>query len=490
MASVAGAAAVAVEPTVAPVPSEAAALVKYSAEKDHWFAYNSDCELCAKYNTYFDKFGVGRWIGEATGFRLDCYDDSAHEKVESGPHHEVLRLKDERVGRGTGIFKMSIKIRVKVGSPVEDGSSIEDDSLIEYRDTIEDHNPMPRRCFIFMEESEGNQLSKLCGDLDLKSQAKVASEIMEFEKGLAALWLSWHGSLFRKCYEDHPPQHLQPAKVVNEVPEEVVKRAEYDFYIGPSQEFRLWEAEREKLEDYHGPWASASDYVKTLLRCEIDLLSKHAGEDQDGAGQSVKRLQCAPQVCVELLQKASSVVQYIMPKDDSITASRVRHLGLSLNDIFVDKDLRIETVMGWRGAWAGPAFAVHAPPPAFDIGGHDMLNHPEEFLAQLKPEVSEEEFDRSSQQLLARSDEYKQATNNAMWSLIHVAIKTQEFGILPTKHFLIQVQRNWDRFDAQDPCPYDFTEDEIRQHVEEFDGLDQEGEDGVKRACLQATRWV
>ncbi|KAK7517432.1 hypothetical protein IWZ03DRAFT_376152 [Phyllosticta citriasiana] len=179
-----------------------------------------------------------------------------------------------------------------------------------------------------------------------------------------------------------------------------------------------------------------------------------------------------------------------MPKDDSITASRVRHPGLSLTDIFVDKDLRIETVIGWRGAWAGPAFAVHAPPPAFDIGGHDMLNHPEEFLAQLNPEVSEEEFDRITQQLLVRSDEYKQATNNAMWSLIHVAIKTQEFGILPLKHFLIQVQRNWDRFDAQDPCLYDFTEDEIRQHVEEFDGLDQEGEDGVERACLQATRWV
>ncbi|KAK8182817.1 hypothetical protein BC567DRAFT_66250 [Phyllosticta citribraziliensis] len=264
-------------------------------------------------------------------------------------------------------------------------------------------------------------------------------------------------------------------------------------YIGPSQEFRLWEGEREHMVDHRGPWTSATDYVKALLGCEIDW-AKNAGEKQGEAGQETKKLQSPPEVYFELLQKASAIVPHIMPRKERTTASRLLHRCLRPEDIFVDEEFRIKTVIGWRGSWVGPAFAGHAP-TAYEIGGHDMLNQPKEFLAQLKSAVSEEEFDRFSKQLLARSRKHKELTNSPISSLIHVAIKIEEFGLLPLREFLIQVQRTWGHFDTQgvnseDPCPYHFTDAEMREHAEEVEGLEKEGKEEVKQACLEAKRWV
>ncbi|KAK8152892.1 hypothetical protein BKA80DRAFT_258208 [Phyllosticta citrichinensis] len=237
--------------------------------------------------------------------------------------------------------------------------------------------------------------------------------------------------------------------------------------------------------------ASATDYVTALLGCEIDWANV-ASEKQDEASQETKKLHFAPQVCVELLQKASSIVPHIMPRKERTTASRLLHRCLRPEDIFVDEEFRIKTVIGCRGSWAGPAFAGQAP-TAYDIGGHDMLNQPKEFLAQLKSEVSEEEFDRFSKQLLLRSREHKETTLSPIWSLIHVAIKIEEFGLLPLREFLIQAQRTWGHFDtqgvdAQDPCPYHFTDDEMREHAEEVEGLEKGDKEEVKQACLQAKR--
>lgn len=237
--------------------------------------------------------------------------------------------------------------------------------------------------------------------------------------------------------------------------------------------------------------SSAVEYVKSVLKYEIDCLSKYDN---------------SPDVQIKLLKEASSIVENVFPKNIESAPAQIQHPHLSFDNIFVDEQGHIKSVIGWRGAWVGPAFAAQ-PPTAFEFCGHDeVLALPEAFISQLKPEASEE----ISQQLLARTKEHREATNNPISSLINIAMKTREYGILPLKHYLIQVQRwvslssqvkigkllltptprHWDRFEAESPCPYEFTTDEVKQHLEELEGLGEGEEAKVKRACLQATRWL
>ncbi|KAK8245134.1 hypothetical protein HDK77DRAFT_245186 [Phyllosticta capitalensis] len=478
-------------------------------ENEPFYAYDSDCEACndgAALLTLYDFDGICQCVAFAG---IHCWENI--EKIAHGTLYKVFLLTDvsDKESPQKAIMKIthpsfgpSAHVDKTVNSegatmrfasrefnlPVpevllrEQRGYLEDpkgfsnglwwDSVQEDSKGDPDPWPYPVTKHLLIREAEGTRLSQAWKQLDSKSQVNAINEILKFEKKLASHHFEWHGCLYidreygcngeKSRYKligfpmdgnwvaDPPPQH---------------------YYMGPYVGNEALGTETRPEENHHGPWSSAVEYVKSVLKYEIDCLSKYDN---------------SPDVQIKLLKEASSIVENVFPKNIESAPAQIQHPHLSFDNIFVDEQGHIKSVIGWRGAWVGPAFAAQ-PPTAFEFCGHDeVLALPEAFISQLKPEASEE----ISQQLLARTEEHREATNNPISSLINIAMKTREYGILPLKHYLIQVQRHWDRFEAESPCPYEFTTDEVKQHLEELEGLGEGEEAKVKRACLQATRWL
>ncbi|KAK7517434.1 hypothetical protein IWZ03DRAFT_171690 [Phyllosticta citriasiana] len=100
---------------------------------------------------------------------------------------------------------------------------------------------------------------------------------------------------------------------------------------------------------------------------------------------------------IELLERALSIVPYIMPKDSEITSPRLHHPTFGIDDVYLDEKYHVKSVIGRRGAWVGPLFGTMSD--ALKLSLDDEMLHPERVTKQLKPAVSKEELDLLSQTL-------------------------------------------------------------------------------------------
>ncbi|KAK8182818.1 hypothetical protein BC567DRAFT_66254 [Phyllosticta citribraziliensis] len=216
-------------------------------------------------------------------------------------------------------------------------------------------------------------------------------------------------------------------------------------------------------------------------------MSEHASKSVEDQAQK-EELQPSTDVKVELLRKALSIVEHVMPKDGESTAARLCHPDLNFGNIFVDEKGHIKSVIGWRGAWVGPLFATHPPtkPPWYRIercSSGDTYS-PEQFINQLKFQGYGKEIEQFLRAKEARDQEEDKVRKNPVTSLMAAVEQLASGYTLPLRHFLVAVQRSWNRFSTKDPCPYSFTEEEIKEHFEE-------AEDGtMKEQCMMVAEWI
>ncbi|KAK8152893.1 hypothetical protein BKA80DRAFT_258209 [Phyllosticta citrichinensis] len=127
----------------------------------------------------------------------------------------------------------------------------------------------------------------------------------------------------------------QKARVLHGASPEEKQLTESEFYIGRSCERTC-----------------AYDYVESRFRCQIGCLSKKIN-----TRDNVDKASIPYEYHIELLQRVLSIDPYIMPKDNDLTSPKLHHPAFSLDNIYVDEDFRVKTVIGWRSSWVGPAFA-------------------------------------------------------------------------------------------------------------------------------------
>ncbi|KAL1982712.1 hypothetical protein VTN96DRAFT_963 [Rasamsonia emersonii] len=263
--------------------------------------------------------------------------------------------------------------------------------------------------------------------------------------------------------------------------QEVKDDIESQFEIGPIVQREFWKGERSKMHCYHGPWRTAKDYLESLARREMKWINDHADPTKDMGNPwlNTSKAQRSPNAHIDLLQRFLSAIPYIIPKDTELTSPRLWHPDFHAGNIFVDNEGKITSLIDWQGAWAEPMFLGSNPPKLLDYGVDILMNLPENF-SQLDEDTKDQLRYRFSQSVLIHAYETRTAVENPLMhrmmhnyqgktlkEIVAFASDTWDSGLFPLRECLIRIEREWDDFDADEPCPYHFTEEEIQEHQEE-----------------------
>jgi hypothetical protein len=122
------------------------------------------------------------------------------------------------------------------------------------------------------------------------------------------------------------------------------------------------------IPDFYFLGTTETDYLKSLVCCEIDWLSKYAG----GKGELFNPFihassnQQSPQAHIDLLEKFLSIIPLITPKAEEIISAWLWHPDFHAGNIFVDEDGKITSLIDWQGRWTGPIF-INVNPPKLEV---------------------------------------------------------------------------------------------------------------------------
>ncbi|KAK7611299.1 hypothetical protein BKA81DRAFT_404174 [Phyllosticta paracitricarpa] len=191
-----------------------------------------------------------------------------------------------------------------------------------------------------MDFAKGNPASSVKKILqnDVVARTRMSHHVWLYEKRVSSFVFDRYGSLYRPSSDFmYEVPRCHKARVLHGASPEEKRLTETEFYIGPSCEKTLFQGDGKQLmEQHHGPWTCATDYVNSLLRLEIEALyRKINGKDvppakSDKAGISYEYY-------IELLERALSIVPYIMPKDSEITSPRLHHPTFGIDDVYLDE---------------------------------------------------------------------------------------------------------------------------------------------------------
>ncbi|KAK7535367.1 uncharacterized protein J3D65DRAFT_699974 [Phyllosticta citribraziliensis] len=320
---------------------------------------------------------------------------------------------------------------------------------------------------------------------DVVTRTRLTHSGWQIEKRVSSFTFDRYGSIYRPSSDFmYEVPEGQKAKVLHGASPEEKQLTESEFYIGRSCESMLFKGDDKHLmEEYHGPWTCAYDYVESRLRCQIECLSKkmNTPDNVDKSGTPYE-------YHIELLQRALSIVPFIMPKDNDLTSPKLHHPVLSIDDLYVDEKFRVKTVIGWRSSWIGPAFASLNWALKLTPGDEDL--NPEKVIKQLKSKVSGEELGELSQTLWEQSAMLRKALKEPILPLLHIGLRTQRFGTLPLEVLLMHVKAHWKRFGAPVPCPYRITDEEIKMANQKMDKFAEAGDKRVAKACMGVGLWT
>ncbi|KAI8933313.1 hypothetical protein NX059_009938 [Plenodomus lindquistii] len=275
-----------------------------------------------------------------------------------------------------------------------------------------DQNPVQAE-YIIMEEASGSQLHEVWQDLSLRRKSDIIREFVDVERKLLSVSLEKLGSLY---FKNSSIAGCEPA-IVTSGPQDVVSHIESNYCIGPITRREFWEKQRSDMQ-YHGPWASSAEYLKSVARREIEWINAHANPQEPSRTpwQYTSPQQKSPEAHTALLEKFSSC-------------------NFHTGNIYIDDQARISCIIDWQGAWAAPVFIGANPPLLLDYGVDMLMKLPENFKA------------------------LDDATKDKL--------RYQDNCLFPFKECLIRVESEWGHFGTNEPCPYHFSAEEIRQHDEE-----------------------
>ncbi|KAF1828217.1 hypothetical protein BDW02DRAFT_635315 [Decorospora gaudefroyi] len=338
-----------------------------------------------------------------------------------------------------------------------------------------DQNPVQAE-YIIMEEASGSQLHEVWQDLSLRRKSDIIREFVDVERKLLSFSFEKLGSLY---FKDSGIAGCEPA-IVTSGPQDVVSHVESTYCIGPITRREFWEKQRSDMQ-YHGPWTSSAEYLKSVARREIEWINAHANpqEPRKTPWQYTSPQQKSPEAHTALLEKFLAIIPYITPKDPELASPRLWHPDFHAGNIYIDDQARISCIIDWQGAWAAPVFIGANPPLLLDYGIDMLMKLPENFKA-LDDATKDKLRYQVSQSVLVHTYETSTAEKNPLMykvmrhphgqtlkQLEAFVGSTWDNCLFPFEECLIRVESEWGHFGTNEPCPYHFSAEEIRQHDEE-----------------------
>lgn len=213
-------------------------------------------------------------------------------------------------------------------------------------------------------------------------------------------------------------------------------------------------------------------------------------------------MQDDPEAHTSLLQKYISVIPDITPKDPELVSARLWHPDFHAGNIYIDSDHRISSIIDWQGAWTTPPFLGANPPSLLDYSIEMMMFLPENFKT-LDDATKEQLRYQVAQSIMIHTYETSTRKQNpVMFKVMHLphgstlkqleafANGTWDNTLFPFEECLIRVERwvdpvmpsiylheqkltvlnrEWEAFNTDTPCPYRFTQEELERHNDEIE---------------------
>lgn len=225
---------------------------------------------------------------------------------------------------------------------------------------------------------------------------------------------------------------------------------------------------------YHGPWTSPAEHLKSVARREIDWINAHANPEEPNTTpwQYTSPQQKSPKAHTALLEKFLAAIPHIIPGVPELASPRLWHPDFHAGNIYIEDQDRISCIIDWQGAWTTPVFIGANPPLLLDYG-IDMLMKLPECFKTLDDATKDRLRYRVSQSILSLTYETYTAEKNplmnkvmrhphgqALNQLEAFAGSTWDDCLFPFEECLIRVESEWDHFGTNEPCPYHFSAEE------------------------------
>ncbi|RJE24536.1 hypothetical protein PHISCL_03123 [Aspergillus sclerotialis] len=330
--------------------------------------------------------------------------------------------------------------------------------------------------YILMEEAKGSQLHDVWKNLQLRDKRDIIQEIINVEKKMLSISFDRIGSLYFKDSGIPGCETISTTDVAPDIGDTLNSR----FSIGPIVQREFWGKGRANMHAHHGPWTSAEKYLKSVAQREIDYIKAYSHNKQaiHNPWLFASKEQNNPEAHISCLHKFLSAVPEIIPKDSEPLSPRFWYLDFHTGNLYVDDKGKISSIIDWQASSILPLFIGPKPPSLLDYNIEMMMKLPDHY--EVLDEASKEKLRyQVSQSILIHSYETRTvAQNPLMYKMMrHLHGKTlkhlEAFAggtwdncLFPFRECLIRVEREWSDF-SDKPCPYHFSDDEVREHREE-----------------------
>ncbi|KAE8423663.1 kinase-like domain-containing protein [Aspergillus pseudocaelatus] len=345
-----------------------------------------------------------------------------------------------------------------------------------YSWSAEPSNPVGAE-YIIEEKATGAPLGKLWDGLSIARRLEIVDQLVDMEKKLVAFSFPKHGCIYYES--DLKPRSLRYERLdiqtgLSSVSSLCSKSALPVFAIGPSTNPRFWEGKRATMKLDRGPWSSAAEYSIAIGKNEQKWAESYA-QPRMNFYRSLEH-QEVPCDYISLLERYVTLAPYLVSSPMSTEqANRISHPDLHLDNIFVDPTTnKITYIIDWQHVSASPTIMQRLYPQMLELSAAEQSDSYKDEKTLL--------------------DHYLDAVKEAdplRWKTLcepFLNIKTEPISLVPgcwdredlfsLRNALIMVIARWgDIFPQGNPCPIDFTDEELLQHQNEMELI--EGVSGI-----------
>ncbi|KAH9886024.1 kinase-like domain-containing protein [Cubamyces lactineus] len=260
------------------------------------------------------------------------------------------------------------------------------------------------------------------------------------------------------------------------------------YRIGPVASRDWWRGRYQTVDANRGPWPDMKSIIISAAKFQLDALDTII----DLSSTFVKSKPSDIHLLRRLLEICLRAAPSIVPTDPDMTTPVLQHPDLSSSNLIIPAEgpVRITHAIDWQGAAILPFCTQAAMPTAVVYTGKLVkLNpfYPEwpENYDELPPE--QQELVDFHHRLACRHVVYQRMVMSGdkvrskiahlrqgepLANLVPQVLRCIADGPQALRADLIRLQENWREF-SDDPCPIDFTPDEIAAHNAEQEALDE-----------------
>ncbi|OJD21311.1 hypothetical protein ACJ73_07348 [Blastomyces percursus] len=300
--------------------------------------------------------------------------------------------------------------------------------------------------YIVMEMAPGEELGKSWMSMDISEKVNIVPQLANIQARACSVDFKSYGSLYYRDDVDG----------CQDIPSNSDR-----FCIGPAAAISFWEAEREAMDKYRGPWTSPESYAKDIARREMDWIRRYAKSRDHSDPLKQSTSQESPDCHIQLLDKYLKIVPLVLPSDVNLYRSTIWHPDLHSGNIFIKNSKILPKFLRINGP------LLFDLPPAASIAPEER----KETLLRYEHTQLQKFYISRLKNLdphIFQAISYPHAIIRQQ--LINFAGSTwEDDGLFFLREMMHNVWRDWNEITSSpnEKCPITFESNEISSHVAE-----------------------